>query len=127
MCRAEVCRATAGCAWGGGRIVTDDAARTALVESEAGALPLTAVTRESLVATLATLDPTTARWVEATRFTADAGHHLLVPGADGKPLRVLAAVRDSDPIWDLAGLSDTLPEGTYALDAASDDERATPR
>src|SRR5579863_950297 len=126
MCRAEGCRATAGCAWGT-RIVTDDAALAALIESEAGAVPLTVVTRESLVATLSTLDPAVARWVEATRFTADAGHHLLVPGADGKPSRVLAAASESDAIWDLAGLPDALPEGSYALDAASDDAHATAR
>ncbi|MGH6975779.1 MAG: leucyl aminopeptidase family protein, partial [Stellaceae bacterium] len=107
--------------------MTDDAALAALVESEAGALPLTVVARESLAATLATLDPAVARWVEATHFTADAGSHLLVPGADGKPLRVLAAAGESDAIWDLAGLPDALPEGTYALDAASDDTHATPR
>jgi len=107
--------------------VTDDAALAALIESEAGAVPLTVVTRESLVATLSTLDPAVARWVEATRFTADAGHHLLVPGADGKPSRVLAAASESDAIWDLAGLPDALPEGSYALDAASDDAHATAR
>ncbi|MDE1932333.1 MAG: leucyl aminopeptidase family protein, partial [Alphaproteobacteria bacterium] len=127
MCRAEACRATAGCAGGWGRIVTDDAALAALVESEAGALPLTVVTRESLVATLNKLDPAIAHWVEATRFTADAGQHLLVPGTDGKPLRVLAGAGESDAIWDLAGLPDALPEGTYTLDAASDDAHATPR
>lgn len=55
--------------------MTDDAALAALVENEAGALPLTVVTRESLVATLSTLDPVVARWVEATRFTADAGRY----------------------------------------------------
>jgi len=107
--------------------VTEDAAFAALVESEAGALPLTVVTHESLGAMLDKLDPAVARWVEATRFTADAGHHLLVPGADGKPLRVLAAVGESNTIWDLAGLPDALPEGTYALDTASDDPHATSR
>ncbi|MGH6982715.1 MAG: leucyl aminopeptidase family protein [Stellaceae bacterium] len=107
--------------------MTDDAALTVLVESEAGVLPLTVVTRESLVATLGRLDPAVARWVEATRFTADAGQYLLVPGTDGKPLRVLAAASESDAVWDLAGLPDALPEGTYALDAASDDALATPR
>jgi len=107
--------------------VTDEAALTALVESEAGALPLTVVTRDSLVTALATLDPAVARWVEATRFTAETGTHLLVPGSDGKPLRVLVAASESDSIWDLAGLPEALPEGTYALDAASDDQHATRR
>src|SRR5215469_778181 len=117
MCRAAACRATARCTWGWGRIVTEVAALAALVESEAGALPLTLVTRESLVPALSKLDPAIARWVEATRFTADAGQYLLVPGADGKPLRVLAGAGESDAIWDLAGLPDALPEGAYALDA----------
>jgi len=107
--------------------VTDETAPAALVESEAGALPLTVVTRESLVPTLGTLDPAVARWVEATRFTAEPSSHLLVPDGDGKPLRVLVAVSGSDTIWDLAGLPEALPEGTYALDAASDDEHATTR
>ncbi|MGB8181522.1 MAG: leucyl aminopeptidase family protein [Stellaceae bacterium] len=107
--------------------MTDEAALAALVESEADALPLTVVTRDSLVPTLATLDPAVARWVEATRFTAEAGTHLLVPGGDGKPLRVLVVAGESNSIWDLAGLPETLPEGTYALDNVHDDEHATRR
>ncbi|MDE2230085.1 MAG: leucyl aminopeptidase family protein [Alphaproteobacteria bacterium] len=105
--------------------MTDESALAALVESEAGALPLTVVTRESLAAKVATLGPAAPRWVEATRFTAEPGTHLLVPDADGKPLRVLVAAGGPDPIWDLAALPEALPEGTYALDAASDGERAT--
>ncbi|MGH6968621.1 MAG: leucyl aminopeptidase family protein, partial [Stellaceae bacterium] len=58
-------------------------------------------------------------------FTAEAGTHLLVPDGDGKPPRVLVAVGGQDPIWDLAGLPEALPEGSYALDPASDDGRAT--
>ena len=107
--------------------MTDETAPAVLVESEAGALPLTIVTRESLVPMLGTLDPAVARWVEATRFTAETGTHLLVPDGGDKPLRVLVAVSGPDAIWDLAGLPEALPEGTYALDATSDDERATSR
>ncbi|MBU6506649.1 MAG: leucyl aminopeptidase family protein [Alphaproteobacteria bacterium] len=107
--------------------MTDETAPAVLVESEAGALPLTIVTRESLVPTLGTLDPAVTRWVEATRFTAETGTHLLVPDGGGKPLRVLAAASGPDAIWDLAGLPEALPDGTYALDAAGDDECATSR
>ncbi|MDE2165238.1 MAG: leucyl aminopeptidase family protein [Alphaproteobacteria bacterium] len=106
-------------------MVSDESALSALVEGEGGAVPLTVVARDTLIATVGTLGTMAARWVEATRFTAEPGTHLLVPDGDGKPLRVLVAVGGQDPIWDLAGLPENLPEGVYALDAASDDTRAT--
>ena len=105
--------------------MTDESALAALVESQAGAVPVTVVTRDGLVATVGALGAAAARWVDATRFTAEPGTHLLVPDSDGKSLRVLVAAGGQDPVWDLAALPEALPEGTYVLDAASDGERAT--
>ncbi len=105
--------------------MTEETVLAALVESEAGALPLTAVTRDSLAATVDRLGAGIARWVEATHFTAEPGTHLLVPDASGRPLRVLVAVGERDPIWDLAALPASLPEATYALDPVIEAERAT--
>ena len=105
--------------------MTDESALAALVESETGAVPLTVVMRESLATTAKTLGPAVAHWVEATRFVAEPGTHLLVPDAAGKALRALVAANERDPIWDLAGLPDALPEGTYVLDPEIGTERAT--
>jgi leucyl aminopeptidase len=105
--------------------VTDESALAALVESETGALPLTVVTRESLATAAKALGPAVAHWVEATRFVAEPGTHLLVPDAAGKALRALVAANERDPIWDLAGLPEALPEGIYVLDPESEAERAT--
>jgi leucyl aminopeptidase len=105
--------------------VTDESALAALVESETGALPLTVVTRESLATTAKTLGPAVAHWVEATRFVAEPGTHLLVPDAAGQALRALVAANERDPIWDLAGLPEALPEGAYVLDPEIGTERAT--
>jgi len=60
-------------------------------------------------------------WVAATGFTAEAGKIALVPDENGRLGRVLVGLGDSEAaMWALAGLPETLPEGTYRLEGVPD-------
>src|SRR5207342_42729 len=61
----------------------------------------------------------TLSWLDANAFTPAAGSFALVPGADGKPRCVVAAVADAGDPLALSHLPQLLPPGDYALDAAS--------
>ena len=56
------------------------------------------------------------RWIDASRFEAEPGSHLVIPAADGSPGRVLVGFRADVPCWTLAGLPAALAEGDYAVE-----------
>ncbi|HYM73045.1 MAG TPA: leucyl aminopeptidase family protein [Stellaceae bacterium] len=56
-------------------------------------------------------------WAASVGFTADPGKTVLVPDETGKLGRVLVGVSESEAaMWAVAGLSESLPEGSYRLD-----------
>ena len=90
------------------------------------ATPITPLTPAALKAWLASRPARERHWVEGCGFRAEAGRHLLVPDASGRPARVLlGADLAADAHWALAGLPDALPAGRYRLEASPDAERAT--
>ena len=63
------------------------------------------------------LDPAHRRWLDHTGFEPRPGCVTLLPDGSGKLGRVLVAVDPGEPLAALAGLSRTLPAGTYHLAA----------
>jgi len=49
------------------------------------------------------------------RFAAKDGTHLLIPGTNGEPFRVVAAIADTASPWALARLAAALPPGSYRV------------
>jgi leucyl aminopeptidase len=84
------------------------------------AIPLTAVSRESLEAHLEALPEATARWARATNFTGEPGTLCLVPDPEGGLARVLFGTSEGGDLWQLAGLPGQLPAGDYALEGGDD-------
>nr|WP_229743570.1 leucyl aminopeptidase family protein [Aliidongia dinghuensis] len=74
-----------------------------------------AVTTESFGEWKAGYPGAVAAWLAATGFTGEAGKTALVPGPDGHLSMVVQGVAADEPLWALAGLPDSLPEGTYRL------------
>jgi leucyl aminopeptidase len=64
-------------------------------------------------------DAATLAWLDANAFTPAAGSFMLVPGSDGKPRAVLAAIADAGDPLALSHLPLLLPPGDYALSDAS--------
>lgn len=60
-------------------------------------------------------------WVKANRFEAKPGQHLIIPAKDGDIRCVLAGIGEPPNIWDVGGLSSTLPVGDYVLEPVGDD------
>jgi leucyl aminopeptidase len=88
-----------------------------LIDDDAGAIPLTALTKTQLAAWREAAPARERDWAAAVGFAGEAGKTALVPDADGKLGHVLAGVGENEaPIWAVAGLSETLPEGSYRLD-----------
>jgi leucyl aminopeptidase len=88
-----------------------------LIDDDLGAVPLTALRKAQLAPWRETAPARERDWAQAAGFTGEAGKLALVPDAAGKLGRVLAGIGDSEaPIWAVAGLSETLPEGGYRLD-----------
>ncbi len=91
-----------------------------LIDPTAGAVPVTALTKDRLPAWLEAAPARERRWVRTLGFAADAGKFALVPGGDGELARVLLGLGDQDDgaatMWALAGLPAALPEGSYRLD-----------
>jgi leucyl aminopeptidase len=93
--------------------------------ADATAVPIVPLDKAGLEEWLKTQPPALGRWVESTRFTAEPGTASLVAGADGALARVLAGiggdgVAPEDEMWDWAALSESLPRGSYRIDAALD-------
>ena len=81
----------------------------------AGGIPIMAVTTESFGEWKAGYPGAVAAWLAATGFTGEAGKTALVPGPEGHLSMVVQGVAADEPLWALAGLPDSLPEGTYRL------------
>src|SRR3954469_20858876 len=88
-----------------------------LIEGDAGAVPLTVLSTAGLEAWRVTAAARERDWAAATGFTGEAGKLALVPDKAGKLGRVLVGMgEDEAAMWALAGLSESLPEGSYRLE-----------
>ena len=87
-----------------------------LTSRAAGAVPILPLAADELKPWLADQPPTVAAWVKSLRFTAKAGNHCLLAGADGALARVLAGVDPTDGPYAYAGLPAALPMGRYRLE-----------
>ena len=98
----------------------------ALTSNTKNAIPLVAIDAKGYPAWLRKLPARERDWLTAAGFEAATGKFMLVPGAYGKPMKVVVGADFStDPIWSLAGLSDALPAGIYKLDARLTADTAT--
>jgi leucyl aminopeptidase len=92
-----------------------------LIDHDSGAVPLTALNKAGLAAWREAAPARERDWVQAIGFTAEAGKTALIPDEHGKLGRVLVGTGDNEAsMWAVAGLSETLPEGSYRLDALPD-------
>jgi leucyl aminopeptidase len=88
-----------------------------LIDNDAGAVPITALSKSELPAWRETAPARERDWAATVGFTGDAGKTALVPDNSGRLGRVLVGVSENEaPMWAVAGLSETLPEGRYRLD-----------
>ena len=87
-----------------------------LTDDAAGAIPITAVACRDFTAWKSEQPAATAGWLDSIGFTGEAGKTALVPGTHGRLARVVQAISPDEAIWSLAGLPDSLPEGSYRLD-----------
>jgi leucyl aminopeptidase len=89
-----------------------------LIEDDAGAVPVTVLSKAGFAAWRETAPRHARDWAAATGFTGEAGKLALVPGESGQLGHVLVGTTEEDAaMWALAGLSETLPEGNYRLAA----------
>ena len=95
--------------------------------SEAGAIPLTALSKETLPAWLEAQAPERAAWVKASGFEAAPGSVCLLPGPEGALAGAVAGVDPKDLLWSFAGLPGRLgkaanagPPRPFVLDGALD-------
>ena len=65
------------------------------------------------------------RWLEQTKFAAEAGEITLLPDSDGNIAAVALGLGDTPDLWAYGALSHKLPAGVYALDAPLDEKTAT--
>jgi leucyl aminopeptidase len=86
-----------------------------LAKPRKGSLPIHVVDRDRLADTLALLEPAGRTWVQAMGFAGAPDSHVLVPGADGAPVAVLAGVRSGADPYALSALPKALPAGAYHL------------
>ena len=88
-----------------------------LIDNDAGAVPLVAVSKAGLAEWRETAPAGERDWVAATGFAADSGKFALIPDREGKLGRVLVGLPEGEAaMWAFAGLSDALPEGTYRIE-----------
>src|SRR5579885_2843100 len=88
-----------------------------LIDHESGAVPLTPLSKAELAGWRESAPPHERDWAAAVGFKAEAGKLALLPDKRGQLGRVLVGVGDGEAaMWCVAGLSETLPEGSYRLD-----------
>ena len=97
----------------------------ARVPAAANPVPITPVTPGNLADTVGRLSDAERQWVQGLGFTGEAGTTALLPTSAGKLGRVLVGWKPEEPIWALGGLPDSLPLGSYALDAKPGADAAT--
>ena len=89
-----------------------------LIDDDAGAVPLVAVSKSGLAAWRETAPARERDWVAAIGFAGESGKLALVPDRTGGLGRVLIGLPEGEAaMWAFAGLSDTLPEGHYRIAA----------
>jgi leucyl aminopeptidase len=90
-----------------------------LIDDDGGAVPLVAVSKSGLAAWREAAPAGDRDWVAATGFAGDAGKLALVPDKKGGLGRVLVGMAEGEAaMWAFAGLSDTLPQGSYRIAAS---------
>jgi leucyl aminopeptidase len=87
-----------------------------LTDDPSGAIPIIAVATRDFAAWKREQPPATGAWLDSIGFTGEAGKTALIPGAEGRLALVVQGVNKDEAIWALAGLPETLPEGSYRLD-----------
>ncbi len=96
-----------------------------LIDETRGAIPIVALSKEGLAPWLEAAPEPQRNWLRAIGFSAEAGKLALVPAETGGLAQVLvglgASAEAATPIWALAGLPGTLPEGSYRLESAPGD------
>jgi leucyl aminopeptidase len=98
---------------------------TLVADADARTIPITPLTAEQLKPWLARQPERLRRWVAGSRFKGKPGTHLVLPGEDGAPGRVLLGVEDGPDIWSWGGLPMALAEGRYRVDARLGAEKAS--
>jgi leucyl aminopeptidase len=93
--------------------------------ADAKTVPIVGVEKDVFAAWLKGQPPAMRDWVESSGFTAKAGQVSLVADGKGRLARVLVGVEKHDGLWAYAGLPDTLPTGTYRIDARFEPDGAT--
>jgi leucyl aminopeptidase len=91
-----------------------------LTDDTSGAIPIVAVTTRDFAAWQKEQPPATAAWLDSIAYSGEAGKTALVPGSDGRLALVVHGVNRDEAIWSLAGLPESLPEGSYRLDFDAD-------
>ena len=92
-----------------------------LVDAAQGeGIPVTAITKDRFASWLNGQPDAVAAWLRSTGFTGEAGKTALLPGPGGGLAGVVQGVSVSEPLWSLAGLPDSLPEGLYRIDGNLD-------
>jgi leucyl aminopeptidase len=92
-----------------------------LIDDAAGAVPLTALSKTQFAAWREGAPARERDWAASVGFTGESGKTAMVPDKDGKLGRVLVGISESEAaMWAVAGLSETLPEGSYRLDPLPD-------
>jgi leucyl aminopeptidase len=91
-----------------------------LIDQEDAAVPLTPLSKTELAGWRERAPAHERDWAAGVDFKAESGKTALLPDKSGKLGRVLVGVGDSEAaMWCVAGLSETLPEGSYRLDLVS--------
>ncbi|HTZ38398.1 MAG TPA: leucyl aminopeptidase family protein [Stellaceae bacterium] len=87
-----------------------------LIDDAGGAIPLTPLGKAQFARWRDSAAPRERDWAAAVGFAGEPGKSVLVPGEDGRLGHVLVGVAEGEAaMWSVAGLSETLPEGSYRL------------
>jgi leucyl aminopeptidase len=89
-----------------------------LIDDDVGAVPVLAVSKAGLAAWYERAPAREHDWLVATGFTGEGGKLALIPDKKGGLGRVLVGLEEGEAaMWAFAGLSDSLPEGSYRIEA----------
>jgi len=92
--------------------------RFSIIDDTLDAVPVTAVSKSGLAAWCEGAPARERDWAAASGFSGEAGKLALVPDDKGRLGRVLVGAAEGEAaMWTFAGLSDTLPEGSYRIEA----------
>src|SRR5258708_33869541 len=89
-----------------------------LIDGDAGAVPITVLSKAGIEAWRETAPARERDWAAATGFTAEGGKLALVPDKAGKLGRGLVGGGDDEAaVWGLAGVFETRARGGYRAGA----------